>query len=165
MKVLSSLASPHLALRAFTMSAAAMMRHAMREDSTRHSSLFAFSPERVLGLKRSAEVRSRRLMRNRERVISRQPESSRNPRPIPKPIQSKNANLPSPTTHTALTVPRGGRWFRALGENPEDRTEDSTWRTRETQSAFCWRRQGENLNRTTRHTMPLPTPNTTFLTR
>ena len=39
------------------MSATAMMRHAMRDENTRHHSLFAFSPERVLGLKRAAEVR------------------------------------------------------------------------------------------------------------
>jgi hypothetical protein len=38
------------------MSAAAMMRHAMRDVNNRQHSLFAFSPERVLGLKRSAEV-------------------------------------------------------------------------------------------------------------
>jgi len=39
------------------MSATAMMRHAMRDENTRYHSLFAFSPERVLGLKRAAEVR------------------------------------------------------------------------------------------------------------
>ena len=39
------------------MSASAMMRHAMRDENTRYHSLFAFSPERVLGLKRAAEVR------------------------------------------------------------------------------------------------------------
>ena len=40
-----------------SMSATAMMRHAMRDENTRYHSLFAFSPERVLGLKRAAEVR------------------------------------------------------------------------------------------------------------
>lgn len=39
------------------MSTTAMMRHAMRHENTRSHSLFAFSPERVLGLKRAAEVR------------------------------------------------------------------------------------------------------------
>lgn len=46
-----------LSKRAFAMTSAAMMRHAMRDETTtRHHSLFAFSPERVLGLKRVAEV-------------------------------------------------------------------------------------------------------------
>lgn len=106
------------------MSAAVMQRQAARDDKP--YSFFAFSPERVLGIKRAAEVRSPAARRRHPRPANRRDTSAsetRNARETP-----DDDRLTPPTSSDPSAALSNGRRRRraAPREDPEDRAQDGT---------------------------------------
>ena len=101
-----------------------MQRQAARDDKP--YSFFAFSPERVLGIKRAAEVRSPAARRRHPRLANRRDTSAsetRNARETP-----DDDRLTPPTSSDPSAALSNGRRRRraAPREDPEDRAQDGT---------------------------------------
>ena len=109
------------------MSAAVMQRQAARDDKP--YSFFAFSPERVLGIKRAAEVRSPARVADIpvSRIVATRRDTSasetRNARETP-----DDDRLTPPTSSDPSAALSNGRRRRraAPREDPEDRAQDGT---------------------------------------
>ena len=109
------------------MSAAVMQRQAARDDKP--YLFFAFSPERVLGIKRAAEVRSPAARRRHPRLANRR-DSPRHIRlrDAKRARDSDDDRLTPPTSSDPSAALSNGRRRRraAPREDPEDRAQDGT---------------------------------------